>query len=32
MDMEHINFLNAQQAQSVHLYKNTKEKLLRRSL
>ena len=29
MNMEHIEFMNVQQAKSVHLYKNTKEKLFR---
>jgi len=28
MDMEHIKFINAQQAKSVHLHKNTKEYIL----
>lgn len=28
-DMEHPEFNHAQQAKTVHLYKNTKEKLLR---
>jgi hypothetical protein len=27
--MEHMEFMNVQQAKSVHLYKNTKEKLFR---
>jgi len=27
MEKEHIKFINAQQAKSVHCYKNTKEKL-----
>jgi len=27
MYMEHIKFISAQQAKSVHLHKNTKEKL-----
>jgi len=27
--MEHMEFLNVQQAKSVHLYKKTKEKLFR---
>jgi hypothetical protein len=29
MEKELIKFINAQQAKSVHLYKNTKEKLLK---
>jgi hypothetical protein len=28
MYMEHVKFISAQQAKSVNLYKNTKEKLL----
>jgi hypothetical protein len=27
--MEHMEFMNVQEAKSVHLYKNTKEKLFR---
>jgi hypothetical protein len=28
-EKEHVKFISAQQAKSVHLYKNTKEKLLK---
>jgi hypothetical protein len=30
--MEHTEFINAQQAKSTYKYKNTKEKLLKRTL
>jgi hypothetical protein len=29
MEKDHVKFINAQQAKAVHLYKNTKEKLLK---